>query len=128
MARGASSTKNLHISPDQPGEKAAERGFWFEISFRIFFEDPHTTLSTEVKGLTFIRANQGVGISPGDLHAAYWVQKYLLSSICHIWVLNPTKLKTSLFWRAAWDTAQYLRIPLLTVLDHKYTNPAGQDD
>ena len=88
MARRASSTKNLHISPDQPGEKAAERGFWFEISFRILFEYPDATLGTEVIGLAFIRANQGIGISPGDLHPAYRVQKHLLSYICHIWVLT----------------------------------------
>jgi hypothetical protein len=83
MARGAGSTKNLHISPDQLGEKAAERGFCFEISFRIFFENPDATLGTEVIGLAFIRANQGVGISPGDLHPAYGVHNFFLRISSH---------------------------------------------
>jgi hypothetical protein len=78
MARGAGSTKKLHIRSDQPSEKSAERGFFFEIPFRIFFEDPHATLSTEVIRLALIRAYQGVGISPGNLHPAYGIHNFFL--------------------------------------------------
>ena len=69
-----------------------------------------------------------IGGGRAYLHPAYRVQKHLLSSICHIWILNPTKLNASPFLRATRDTAKYLRIPLLTVLDQKHINPAGQDD
>jgi hypothetical protein len=83
MARGPGSAKNLDISPDQPSEKAAERGFCFEILFRIFLEDPDATLSAEVIGLAFIRAHQGLWISPGNLHAAYGIHNFFLRICSH---------------------------------------------
>jgi len=105
-----------------------KRTFGFEVLIWILLKNLNAAFSTEIITPALIDANQSSGISSADLQAAHRVQRHLLSSICHIWFLNPTKLKASLFLRATPDTAKYLRIPLLTVLDQKYTNPAGQDD
>ena len=83
MTRWPVAAENFHISIDQPDEKAAERALCLYVSLRIFFEGPHATLSTEVIGVAFIRAHQGVWISPGDLHAAYRVHNFFLRISSH---------------------------------------------
>jgi len=83
MARRPGATENLHISFDQPSEKAAEWALWFEVSFRVFLKSLYTAWRTKVVRLSFIRANQGVRVSPGDLHPAYRVHKFFLSISSH---------------------------------------------
>jgi len=83
MARRPGATKNLHISFDQASEKAAEWALWFEVSFRIFLKGPYTAWGTKVVRSALIGANQGLRVSPGDLHPAYWVYDFCLLITFH---------------------------------------------
>jgi hypothetical protein len=96
MARRPGATENLHISFDQPSQKAAEWALWFEVYFGIFLESFYTALSTKVVGSSFIHANKGFRVSPGDLHPAYRVHKFFLGANRHNLVLPVATLLTPL--------------------------------
>ena len=83
MTRRPGSTENLHISFDQASEKAAEWALWFEVFFGIFLKSPFTAWRTKVVRSALIHANQGVRVSPSDLHPAYRVHKFFLSISFH---------------------------------------------
>jgi hypothetical protein len=57
MARRPGAAENLHISLDQPGQKAAKRTFRLEVSLWVFFESLDATRCTEVIGLAVIGTN-----------------------------------------------------------------------
>jgi len=94
MTRWTGSTENLHISFDQTSEKAAEWALWFEVSFGIFLKSLYTAWRTKVIRLALIHADQGVRISPGDLHPAYRVHKFFLGANRHNLVLHVATLLT----------------------------------
>ena len=88
MTRGAGSTKNLLVSFDQASEKAAEWALWFEVSLGIFLKSLYTAWRTEVVRSALIGANQGIRISPGDLHPAYRIHKFFLTISFHWSILS----------------------------------------
>jgi hypothetical protein len=79
MTRRPGSTENLHIRFNQASEKAAEWALRFEVSCGIFLKSLYTAWCTKVVRLSFIHANQGIRVSPGDLHPAYWAHKFFLA-------------------------------------------------
>jgi hypothetical protein len=78
MTRGAGSTKNLLVSFDQASEKASDWALWFEVSFGIFLKSLYTAWRTKVVKSALVGANQGVRVSPGDLHPAYRIYDFCL--------------------------------------------------
>lgn len=83
MTRRTGATENLQISFDQASEKAAEWPLWLEVSLGILLKGLYTAWRTEVVRSALIGANQGVRVSPGDLHPAYRVHKIFLSISSH---------------------------------------------
>ena len=74
----AGATEDLYVGIDQSDQKTAERTFRLEVSLWVSFESLDATRRTEVIGLAVMVANQGVGISPGDLHPAHRVHNFFL--------------------------------------------------
>jgi hypothetical protein len=83
MARGTGATENLYIGFDQASEKATEWPLWFEVPFGILLKSLQTARGTKVVKSALVGANQGVRVSPRDLHPAYRVHKIFVCISSH---------------------------------------------